>query len=71
MLTRYITALFWLFVLLWLTRIGNQSPVENQMPDIAYYIVALFIVWVLAWPEWILAILQFKNKNVKEWTDGS
>ena len=71
MLTRYITALFWLFVLLWLTRIWNQSPIENQVPDIAYYIVALFIVWVLAWPEWILAILQFKNKNVKDWTNGS
>ncbi len=65
MLTRYITALFWLFVLLWLTLIGSKTPVDNQMPDIVYYIVALFIVWVLAWPEWILAILQFKNKNDK------
>jgi len=71
MLTRYITALFWLFVLLWLTWIGSKSPADNQMPDIAYYIVALFIVWVLAWPEWILAILQFKNKNDKDWTNSS
>lgn len=68
MLLRYITALLWLFVLLWLTRISWNSVSTNNVPDIAYYIVALFIVWVLAWPEWILTVLKIKNKNVKDWT---
>lgn len=68
MLLRYITAFLWLTVLLWLTRISWNSSPQNPVPDIAYYIVALFVIGVLAWPEWILTVLKIKNKDVKDWT---
>ncbi len=58
LITKYIFALFWLFVAVYLTYLDKEYPESQPTDDIVYWIVWWYIAFVFAWPRVVGDVIE-------------